>query len=313
MVLAKKKPVAKKAVKSTTKTKKALSAKVKAQTTPKKKTPVKAKSAVKPSSTKKTKTVQVKVAPKKASAKKTVKKVVPAKKKTVKTVKSVKPAPKKQSLTTAPKKKAPVKTPATKTPVKKVLVSVKAKPQAEPRMMVAPIIQAMPKAAPKKKVVYNPGEFVVYPTHGVGRISEISTKKVAGQDLELVVVHFDKSRMTLRVPLEKAQDSLRKISDRSILQTALGVLQQKPKVKKAMWSRRQQEYETKINSGDPKLLAEVIRDLHRRHQMADQSYTERQIYETAFDRLAHELAAADKTDPFNAGEKIKRMLSQPAF
>lgn len=191
-----------------------------------------------------------------------------------------------------------------------LVVPIKAKTPLASSISIPSVLKT---AAPKKKAAYNPGEFVVYPTHGVGRISEIATRKVGGQDLELVVVHFDKSRMTLRVPLNKAQDSLRKISDRNILQNALGILQQKPKIKKAMWSRRQQEYETKINSGDPKLLAEVIRDLHRRHQMADQSYTERQIYETAFDRLAHEIAAADKTDPANAGEKIKKMLSQPAF
>lgn len=163
-----------------------------------------------------------------------------------------------------------------------------------------------------KKYTYNPGEFVVYPTHGVGKISEIATKKVAGQELELVVVHFDKSRMTLRVPVDKAKTTLRKISDKSVLAGALETLKGKPKVKKAMWSRRQQEYETKINSGDPKLLAEVIRDLHRRHTLADQSYTERQIYETAFDRLAHELAASEKTSPNDAGEKIRKMLSHLA-
>lgn len=323
------KPKAKSAAKKTEKVVKKTVSKPAAKTVKAVKPAVK-KPAVKAKATVQPKKAVKKEAPKKATASKACVKKACAKKTCAKKVGTKKTAAKKQAPTrgaSTPKKKvivsikakAPAKSTktvatkkvATKTVVSAVKTKAPAKTSARKSASVVLASSQATKPAGKVKLSYNPGDFVVYPTHGVGKISEIATKKVAGQDLELVVVHFDKSRMTLRVPVEKARTTLRKISDRSILQGALTVLQQKPKVKKAMWSRRQQEYETKINSGDPKLLAEVIRDLHKRHQMADQSYTERQIYETAFERLAHELAASDKTDPTNASDKIRKLLGQP--
>lgn len=115
------------------------------------------------------------------------------------------------------------------------------------------------------KIAFNSGEFVVYPAHGVGKVADISTQKIGGAELELIVVNFDKDKMTLRVPLSKAESvGLRKISETPVMDEALGVLKGKAKVRKIMWSRRAQEYENKINSGSPVAIAEVVRDLYRR-------------------------------------------------
>ena len=142
---------------------------------------------------------------------------------------------------------------------------------------------------------FSTGDFVVYPTHGVGKVLSITKDMVAGQELELIAVHFDKDRMTLRVPMAKAKNSgLRKLSNRNIMDAALETLKGKSKTKRTMWSRRAQEYEAKINSGDPISIAEVVRDLYRSQSQSDQSYSERQIYEQALDRLANELAALEK-------------------
>ena len=135
-----------------------------------------------------------------------------------------------------------------------------------------------------KEYTFSAGDFVVYPTHGVGKVLSITKDKIAGQELELISVHFDKDRMILRVPMTKAKNSgLRKLSNRSVIDNALNILRSKTKVKRTMWSRRAQEYEMKINSGDPLSIAEVVRDLYRSDAQADQSYSERQIYEQAFD------------------------------
>ena len=129
-----------------------------------------------------------------------------------------------------------------------------------------------------KEVSFSTGDFVVYPTHGVGKVLSITKDTVAGQELELIAVRFDKDRMTLRVPMTKARNSgLRKLSNRNIMDTALETLRSKSKVKRTMWSRRAQEYEAKINSGDPVSIAEVVRDLYRSQSQSDQSYSERQI------------------------------------
>lgn len=159
-------------------------------------------------------------------------------------------------------------------------------------------------------IKFNPGDFVVYPAHGVGKISDISKQKVAGSELELVVVNFDKEKMTLRVPMSNIENvGLRKISETNIMNSALDILKGKPKVKKMMWSRRAQEYETKINSGDPSLIAEVVRDLHRNDNLAEQSYSERQIYEQALERLANEVAVCDSITSKAAEGKIVDILS----
>lgn len=160
-----------------------------------------------------------------------------------------------------------------------------------------------------KEVSFSTGDFVVYPTHGVGKVLSITKDTVAGQELELIAVRFDKDRMTLRVPMTKARNSgLRKLSNRNIMDTALETLRSKSKVKRTMWSRRAQEYEAKINSGDPVSIAEVVRDLYRSQSQSDQSYSERQIYEQALDRLANELAALEKINTKEATVKLCDIL-----
>lgn len=156
------------------------------------------------------------------------------------------------------------------------------------------------------KIAFNSGEFVVYPAHGVGKVADISTQKIGGAELELIVVNFDKDKMTLRVLLSKAESvGLRKISETPVMDEALGVLKGKAKVRKIMWSRRAQEYENKINSGSPVAIAEVVRDLYRRENLSEQSYSERQIYEQALDRLANEYAICNN---ISAGDATKKLL-----
>lgn len=156
---------------------------------------------------------------------------------------------------------------------------------------------------------FSEGDFVVYPTHGVGKVTGIEEQEIAGQKLKLFVISFEKERMTLRVPIAKVKDSgLRKLSNRKIIDSALKTLKGKVRVKRTMWSRRAQEYEAKINSGDPVAIAEVVRDLHRNADQPDQSYSERQMYQAALDRLARELAAVDKVEHDEAVEKLEKLL-----
>ena len=166
----------------------------------------------------------------------------------------------------------------------------------------------------KKVSVKNPfcsGEYVVYPAHGVGKVADITKQMVAGSELELIVVNFAKDKMTLRIPMAKAETTgLRKISGESTMADALTTLKGKAKVKKVMWSRRAQEYENKINSGSPVAIAEVIRDLHRSENLAEQSYSERQIYEQALDRLANEYAVCENIAPADATAKILNILAK---
>lgn len=160
-------------------------------------------------------------------------------------------------------------------------------------------------------IKFNPGDFVVYPAHGVGKVSDIAMQKVGGTELELIVVNFDKDKMTLRVPMSNVSNvGLRKISETNTMNDALSILKGKPKVKKIMWSRRAQEYETKINSGDPSMIAEVVRDLYRSDNLAEQSYSERQIYEQALERLVNEVAVCDSSSPVDATNKIISILSK---
>ena len=157
---------------------------------------------------------------------------------------------------------------------------------------------------------YNTGDFVVYPTHGVGKVTGIESREIAGEKLKLFVIEFDKEKMTLRVPVQKAADSgLRKLSSRKIMDNAMKTLRGRSRVKRTMWSRRAQEYEAKINSGDPVSIAEVVRDLHRNAGQPDQSYSERQIYQAALDRLVRELAAVEKINEDAATTKLEKELS----
>ncbi|NIA71087.1 CarD family transcriptional regulator [Pelagibius litoralis] len=160
------------------------------------------------------------------------------------------------------------------------------------------------------KSEYDEGDYVVYPTHGVGRVLGIETQEVAEVTLDLIVIKFEKDRMTLRVPVNKAANSgLRKLSSRKMMDTALTTLKGRSRAKRTMWSRRAQEYEAKINSGDPVSIAEVVRDLHRSADQPDQSYSERQMYQAALDRLARELAAVEKIDETAAATKLEKLLA----
>ncbi len=160
-------------------------------------------------------------------------------------------------------------------------------------------------------LVFNAGDYVVYPTHGVGKVSDISKQNIAGSELELLVVNFDKDKMTLRIPVNKVDHvGLRKISEESTINDALNALKGKAKVKKVMWSRRAQEYENKINSGNPVAIAEVVRDLYRHENLAEQSYSERQIYEQALERLASEVAVFDNTSIEAANKKLLDILAK---
>jgi CarD family transcriptional regulator len=162
---------------------------------------------------------------------------------------------------------------------------------------------------PAKAEVFHEGDHVVYPTHGVGKVERIATEEIAGHKLELIHITFEENRMTLRVPVAKARTAgLRKLATRKLFEEALNVLKGRARIKRTMWSRRAQEYEAKINSGDPLAIAEVVRDLHRNAGQPDQSFSERQIYEAAMERLAAELAALDKTDKATAATKLTDFL-----
>jgi len=161
----------------------------------------------------------------------------------------------------------------------------------------------------KKISEFKTGDFVVYPTHGVGLIKGTETQVVAGTELDLLVIDFEQDRMTLRIPLGKARTSgLRRLSSRKQMDVALQKLKGRAKVRRTMWSRRAQEYEAKINSGDPVSIAEVVRDLRRSSNQADQSYSERQMYQAALDRLAREFAKIEQIDETAAVDRLEKLM-----
>lgn len=160
-------------------------------------------------------------------------------------------------------------------------------------------------------LTFNAGEYVVYPTHGVGKVADVTKQNIAGSELELLVVNFDKDKMTLRIPTSKISNvGLRKISDEKTMSEAFATLKGKAKVRKIMWSRRAQEYENKINSGNPVAIAEVIRDLYRNENIAEQSYSERQIYEQAVNRLASEVSIYSNCTMEEANKKLLDILAK---
>jgi CarD family transcriptional regulator len=160
-----------------------------------------------------------------------------------------------------------------------------------------------------KKPDFRPNEYVVYPAHGVGQIISIEEQQIAGISLELFVISFEKDKMTLRVPTDKAvQIGMRSLSSPDVILKAMTTLKGKAKVKRAMWSRRAQEYEQKINSGDLTAIAEVVRDLHRNDDQREQSYSERQLYEAALERLTREVAAVDNGDEAAATKRVDDVL-----
>jgi CarD family transcriptional regulator len=197
-------------------------------------------------------------------------------------------------------------------------VASKAPAKTAPKAAVKPVA-AKPVAAPRiedKKVVtqrqgFKANEFVVYPAHGVGQILSIEEQEIAGARLELFVINFIKDKMTLRVPTAKvANVGMRKLSEPVLVKKALETLKGRARVKRTMWSRRAQEYEAKINSGDIVAIAEVVRDLYRSESQPEQSYSERQLYEAALDRLSREIAVVQHSTETEAVKEIESQLAK---
>ncbi len=160
---------------------------------------------------------------------------------------------------------------------------------------------------------FKKGDHIVYPAHGVGRVTGVEKETVAGFDIEVYVVSFEQDKMTLRVPTAKATSAgMRALANDRILKNAMETLKGKPKIKRTMWSRRAQEYEAKINSGDLISIAEVVRDLHRQEDQPEPSYSERQLYESALDRMVREVAAVEKLDRDKALEMLTKTLTKKA-
>ena len=206
----------------------------------------------------------------------------------------------------APAKKVPTKKKnAKKAPVKKTIAKKPSSKKTTAKKL------SSKKLPPKKiKLQYSVGDFIVYPSHGVGEITDIQTFEIAEEKLEMYNVIFDKEKMTLKIPTIKAKEiGLRKVSSRNEMKKTLEILKGKAKVRRTMWSRRAQEYEAKINSGILTELTEVVRDLFRNSSQPEQSYSERQLYESARDRLAREVAVVEKTDDDRAVSKIEIILN----
>ncbi len=270
-----------------------------------------------------------------ASAAKPAAKAKPAPKKAAPVAK--KPAPQKAAAPkAAPKKAAPVtakpaaapKKPAAPAPAPKAVKPVEAAkpvkateaPKAAPVAAPAPVAKKPATPAPVPEVAKKPekldfsaGDFVVYPAHGVGFVEGVETQTIAGMEITLYTICFEKDRMRLKLPVSKVKASgLRKLSSKDRLKDALATLQGRSQTRRIMWSRRAQEYEAKINSGDPVSIAEVLRDLKREGDQSEQSYSERQIYQAALERLAREVAAIEKIDEKKAAEKLEAVLSNVA-
>ncbi len=249
--------------------------------------------------------------PSKAKSKKIVAKKKPVKKAATKKTTAKKTAVKKTTTKKTVAKKAPVKKAATKkTTAKKT--AVKKTTTKKTVAKKAPVKKAATKKLAQKKVKlqYSVGDFIVYPSHGVGEITAIQTFEIAEEKLEMYNVIFDKEKMTLKIPTIKAKEiGIRKVSSRNEMKKTLEILKSKAKIRRTMWSRRAQEYETKINSGILTELTEVVRDLFRNSNQPEQSYSERQLYESARDRLAREVAVVEKTDDIKAVEKIEIILN----
>lgn len=165
------------------------------------------------------------------------------------------------------------------------------------------------KAVGNDNILFAKGDMVVYPVHGVGLIEGVESQTIGGIEVQLYAITFEKDRMRLKIPVMKARTcGLRKLSSGNRLKDAMKTLQGRARVRRTMWSRRAQEYEMKINSGDPISIAEVLRDLKRSNDDGEQSYSERQIYQSALERLARELAAVQKIPEIKATAKLETML-----
>ena len=211
-------------------------------------------------------------------------------------------APRTAAPRTAPKAAArPVTKPAAR--------PVASKPAAKP-VAVQPRVEE-PKKVLTQRQGFRTNEFVVYPAHGVGQILAIEDQEIAGAKLELFVINFMKDKMTLRVPTAKvANVGMRKLSEPALVRRALETLKGRARIKRTMWSRRAQEYEAKINSGDIVAIAEVVRDLYRSESQPEQSYSERQLYEAALDRLSREIAVVQHVTETEAVKEIEAQLAK---
>ena len=206
-------------------------------------------------------------------------------------------------------KKTKVKKATTKKAASKKAAPKKAVPKRVIKKKESPKKSSEKRTAAKKEE-FLPEQYVVYPSHGIGQILEIEKKEIAGQMLTMYVIEFEKEKMTLRVPIEKTKEiGVRKVSTKNQLKDIFEILTGKAKIRRTMWSRRAQEYEAKINSGDIKLLTEVVRDLFRSDSQPEQSYSERQLYEAARERLSREVAVIEKTDEQKAIEKMETILN----
>jgi CarD family transcriptional regulator len=276
-----------------TKTKKAPAKKVVAKAKPaakaKAKAPVKAKTPVKPVAAKAKTPVKAKAPVKLAAAKPAPAKAPAA---------AAKPATRPAAIKVAPPKPAVAPAPV-----------IAQKPVTPAPRPVAP-----PPAPPvARKPVFKVGELIVYPAHGVGRVTNIEEQEIAGVRLELYIVDFEKEKLRLKVPTNRAeQKGMRRLADRALIEHAMKVIRGRARIKRTMWSRRAQEYDAKINSGDLIAVAEVVRDLYRSDRQPEQSYSERQLFEQALLRFARELAAVRKVDDDQCVKELEEFLAKNA-
>jgi len=271
--------------------------------------PVAAKAvAAKPAAKAAVKSTAAKAAPKPAAKPMVAAKPAPAAKPVAAKPAAAKPAAAVKPAKSAPEAKKNVK-PAAPAPVAKA-----AAPQAAPAPAAKPVVAAPVAAAPVvRKLVFKVNELVVYPAHGVGKVSMIEEQEIAGVKLELYIVEFEKEKLRLKVPTSRAeQKGMRRLSDKTQIESALKVLKGRARIKRTMWSRRAQEYDAKINSGDIMAVAEVVRDLYRSERQPEQSYSERQLFEQALDRMAREIAAVKKIDDDQAVKELEEYLSKNA-
>ncbi len=255
---------------------------------------------------------------------KTVAKAKPAAKKPVK----VAPKAKAHAHRTPAKAQAPARKPvvaatpaaarpAPSHPVKPVAMASKpvaaAPAPMAPRPVVAKPVAAAPVPQAPRKLGFKVGELIVYPAHGVGRITAIEEQEIAGARLELYIVDFEREKLRLKVPTNRAeQKGMRRLADRGLIEHAMKVIRGRARIKRTMWSRRAQEYDAKINSGDLIAVAEVVRDLYRSDRQPEQSYSERQLFEQALFRMARELAAVRKIDDDQSVKELSEFLAKNA-
>lgn len=267
---------------------------------------------------------KAKVVSKSTTKKVTAKKAAPKAAVKAKTTSKATPASKKQTATTKKVVSKVAMKAASKSAVKPGMKKVEVKKPvmaAQPAVKAAaPVASAAPKApvaapvaAAGSKKGFAVNEYVVYPTHGVGKILGMESEKIGDYELKVFVIAFEKDKMILRVPVGRAEAAgLRAISPNDQINRALATLKGRAKIARGMWSRRAQEYEAKINSGNLIQIAEVVRDLHKNVDQSERSYSERMIYETAMHRLCGEVAASERVEIKIAQDKLLKVLRKQA-